>query len=261
MSEYAVLGIIGLIILTTHFQEAITGFGCTALALPFVLLLVDLDTAVKSLCIMAWLLAFWLVIIARKDIIWKEYWHIVIPMAIGLVIGILIKDRVSEYWLKWVLAVFMTIVGIRGVLMKPNEVSDKPGMSRTARLLYGGFVPAGGLMQGIFASGGPLLVIYATKALPRKGIFRVTLCMVWTTINAILITQWAVRGMLNDVHVWKIVAVGIPFSMLGMVLGNRAHHRVNEFNFRRIVYAVLVLSGIILAYPLVPKLSAVLPGH
>ncbi len=254
MSQFEVLGIIGLIILVTHFQEGITGFGCTALALPFVLLLVGLDTAVKSLCIMAWLLAVWIVIIARKDVVWKEYWHIVIPMAVGLVIGILLRDRVSDYWLKWVLALFMAFVGIRGVFLKPVEASTKTGMSRASRFLYGGFLPAGGIMQGMFASGGPLLVIYATKALPQKGVFRCTLCMVWATINAILISQWAVRGMLGNPQIWRIVAVGIPFSLIGMVAGNWAHHRVDEFNFRRIVYAVLIVSGLMLAYPLVKSL-------
>lgn len=259
MPDYVTFGLVGLIILITHFQEGITGFGCTALALPFVLMLVGLDTAVKSLCILAWFLALWIVIIARKDIVWHEYWHIVIPTGVGLVFGILMRDVLPDYWLKCILAVFMLGVGIRGVLLKPQAASAKTGMSKTNRILLGGFLPAGGIIQGAFASGGPLLVIYATKALPGKSVFRVTLCMVWVTINAILISQWAVRGMITP-HILKIAAIGVPFSLVGMVFGNWAHHRVNEFSFRRIVYAVLVISGLMLTYQIMPKLIDILRG-
>lgn len=88
-------------------------------------------------------------------------------------------------------------------------------------------------------------MIYATKALPEKSLFRVTLCLLWLTLNTILITQWTLGSRL-DAHILRISALCLPFTVAGMVAGNLAHHRMDELLFRRIVYAVLLATGLIM---------------
>jgi len=250
VSDVVRYGLVAVIVFLTHVQEGITGFGCTVLALPFVMLLLGLHVAVPVLVIQAWVLTVYIVFIARREIVWAEYGRIVALAGIGLPLGIWMSGAMPEAGLKWVLAAFMVGVGIHGLLKQAAVAGTESNVSSKARLLASSLLPLGGIIHGAFGSGGPLVVIYATKALPDKSLFRVTLCMLWLTLNTILITQWAIRSTLNG-HILRLTLLCLPFTVVGMVLGNVVHHRVNEILFRRIVYAVLAASGIALVLSIV----------
>lgn len=242
MPDYVRFGIIAVIIFLTHFQEGVTGFGCTVLALPFLALLIGLKISVPILVLQAWVLTAYIVLIARRDIVWKEYALVLGIAGIGFPVGIYMRQTVPEVGLKWVLGFFMILVGIHGLvkyLTRPK--ADLSG--GRSRWLTAPLLPIGGFIHGAFGSGGPLAVIYATKALPNKSNFRATLCMVWLTLNTILCTQFITSGELSP-RILRITAFCMPFNILGMVVGNWAHHRMDELLFRRIVYAVLTLAGI-----------------
>lgn len=272
MPDVVRYGLVGLIVCFTAFQEGVTGFGATALALPFVVLLLGLKTAVPALVLQAWILAILIIIECRKhnvwqesghsgcikvpglcltvdcNQVWREYAHIVVLVALGLPAGIWMRDAIPESILKWVLAGFMILVGIHGLIRqlsgkKPSEMTPRK------RLLMSIFLPLGGIIHGAFGSGGPLVVVYATRAIREKTIFRVTLCMMWFTINIAMITQWLLsKG--DHVHIFKLVAFLMPFTLVGLWIGNRAHYSLNENTFRKFVYGVLMASGAVLVWSL-----------
>ena len=245
MSDYTRYGLVALVVFLTHIQEGITGFGCTVLALPFIALLLGLKVAVPVLVIQAWVLTLYIVLVSRKQIVWREYAYILLIAGLGFPFGMYMSHRLPEDGLKWVLAIFMVAIGIHGFhkyMFRPNaKVNASQGSKRWAS----GLLPIGGLIHGAFGSGGPLVVIYATKALQDKSLFRVTLCMVWFTLNTILVSQWIIRSTLSA-HILRLTAFCLPFTVIGMLLGNVAHYRMNELLFRRLVYAVLIAAGITL---------------
>jgi uncharacterized protein len=103
------------------------------------------------------------------------------------------------------------------------------------------------VLHGAFGSGGPLVIIYATRAIADKTLFRVTLCLLWTALNAILIGQWVSRGTLTP-HIWKTAAFCAPFAFIGVILGNHAHYRTDVVLFRKIVFSVLIASALVLGW-------------
>ena len=252
MSDYARYLIIGLIVFLTHYQEGITGFGCAALALPFVAMLVGLQTAVPLLVILGWLIAIGIVLLDRRGVAWKEFAIILVLLGIGLPIGMRASSSLPEDTLKWILAGFMVAVGIHGIIRQGLRYAPPKEMTLARRLMLSAFVPMSGVIQGAFGTGGPLLVIYATRAIPDKSAFRGTLCVVWIVTNAALIGRFAVNGALTP-DVLRLVAICLPFVLAGMFLGNRSHYRVNEVMFRRVVYGVLTASGAFLAWSLMRR--------
>ena len=250
MSDYTRYGLVALIVFLTHFQDGITGFGSAALALPFLAILIGLQLAVPALIILGWLLSIFIILQSRQHIVWSEYARIMVLAAIGMPIGVWICGVLPEHSLKWVLGVFMVLIGTHGLIGQfAKGKSDGPISERKKRWLSG-FVPLGGIMQGAFGAGGPLIVIYATRAFRDKGVFRCTLCLLWATLNPILIaTRWAAGHKLN-MDVLRLVAICLPSMLLGLVLGSIAHHKADEMTFRRIVYAVLILSGFMLIWSL-----------
>lgn len=245
MPDYITFLLVGLVVFITHYQEGITGFGCTVLALPFVTMLVGIHMAVPMLVIIGTLTAIGIVLMDRRGIAWGEYGIIVVLMLIGVPIGLKASTLLPETNLRWVLAGFMVMVGIHGIIKQGIKYTAPQKMSLTKRVMLSIFVPVGGVMQGAFGSGGPLLVIYATRAMPNKSIFRGTLCIVWITLNSIIIGSWVKSGRITG-DILRLTAIALPFMLAGMFLGNRAHYRVDEVAFRRIVYGVLIASGIVL---------------
>ena len=231
-----------MVVLLSHFQSSITGFGATVLALPFLAMLLGLHVAVPVLVLLALPLSTLIVLEARRHIDWREYGKLVGLVVVGMPVGMWLSGNMPEAPLKGLLGAFTLIVGVRGVLRPVPVETDGPGPSwkvwfRTA------LAPLGGVMHGAFGAGGPLIVVYAARALPDKSEFRVTLCMLWITLNAILIGRWVATSALT-LHELKIAALCLPFTVLAMVLGTRVHYRVNETVFRRIVYAVLILAAV-----------------
>lgn len=239
MEMYAIL-LFGLVVLITHFLEGITGFGCTVLALPFCIMLVGIKTAVPTLIILAWILAGYIVIIAFKDILWKEFIRIISFVVLGLPIGIWLFSRMPEGILKKILATFMILVSIRGLYVSFKGSGFKLQMPK---LLLNAVLFLGGIIHGAFGTGGPFVVIYATKAIPNKNNFRATLCLLWFSLNTLIIVRNIMNGVITA-SVINLLLWTIPFLVAGMLLGNIAHNRVKDTMFVRTVYGVLLLSGI-----------------
>jgi len=238
-----------LVMFATHFQAGVTGFGGSVLALPFVVFLLgDLELSVKLLVIQSWIPTIFILVRSRQHIVWREYARMALFTLIGLPIGMVMLSYLPKSALKAVLGVFMIGVGGRGlrvVLQGLEEAAWSP--TAVHNWAMNSLLFLGGIIHGAFGSGGPLVVIYATRALTDKGLFRVTLCMLWMTLNTVLLTHWA-PGLLSDSLLWHYTAICTPFTAVSIVMGDFCHHRLNERLFRLLVFAVLLVAGVAFVY-------------
>jgi uncharacterized membrane protein YfcA len=230
----------GVVVLITHLLEGITGFGCTALALPFCTLLVGIKTAVPALVILAWILALYVIIIDHKHIVWRQFGKILLLVILGLPIGIILFSYMPETILKIVLGVFMILVATRGIYFNFKKI---PSSGQIPGFLLNILLFLGGIIHGAFGSGGPFVVIYATKNLPQKSNFRATLCTLWFTLNSIIIIKdWSAGALTSSVI--NLLFISLPFLIAGMILGNVVHGKLNEKIFTKMIYVVLLVSGL-----------------
>lgn len=252
MDEWLKISLVGVVVLITHCLEGITGFGCTVLALPFIVLLLGVKMAVPVLVVLAWVLAAYIIIRSRRHIRWKEFGYIVLFVGIGLPVGIVMFDYCPEKILLTILAIFMIGVGGHGFFKTIKHRAQEGGiMDVTAdpehNWLTRSILVLGGMIHGAFGTGGPFVVIYATKALPEKTLFRVTLCLLWFGLNTIMMLKWTIAGDVWNRDTIACTLTAMPFLISGMLLGDWLHHKVNEYHFRLLVYVVLGLSGIVMA--------------
>ena len=232
-----------LILFATHTIEGITGFGSSVLALPFLEPALGLALTVKLLCILSWSMALYITIRSWKDIKWKEFLFIVLWAAPGMPVGIWMFDRLPAGILCVILGVFMVSVGIRGVKSScKSAVMPQTPAKRT--ILMKTVLFAGGIIQGAFGTGGPFIVIYTARALPEKRVFRVTLSLLWLSINSCRLIFWFFNGKLSDPETGKALLWAFPVMLAGVILGDHLHSKVSERNFRIGAYTILVISGI-----------------
>lgn len=103
-----------------------------------------------------------------------------------------------------------------------------------------------GVVHGVFASGGPLLVYVLGRSTLDKGAFRSTLAAVWLILDLVLIATYASSGRLRAGTVLS-AAVLIPSLLVAAVAGEWAHARLDQRRFKLGVFAVLMAVGISIA--------------
>lgn len=241
--EFYEIILLGIVVFAAHFLEGITGFGCTVLALPFCIALVGITTAVPVLIVLGLLLCLYVVCVDFKNIVWREYFKIISFVALGLPIGIWSFSNLPEGILKKALGVFMIVVSVRGLYLAyfASHAEPKP-IAGAKKYLLNLLLFLGGIIHGAFSSGGPFVVIYASQALPNKSNFRATLCMMWVTLNSLMVINNFRRGIMTD-HVLQVLGYTLPFLFAGMILGNIAHKKIKGDMFLKLVYAILLVSG------------------
>ncbi len=241
------LGLSGLVVFVTHALEAVTGFGCTVLALPFVTALLGLKTGVMVLTILAWLLAAYIAITKRRDIDFKQYVIILGFVLCGLPVGMYLFRTIEVGSLKRVLAIFIVLASALQ-LAKPllaRRAALRRGADAKRRWPYYLLLVAGGVVHGMFSSGGPFVVLYAAKALPDKGRFRATLCLLWTTLNTVIIGSYLAGGSLGAPAL-KATALMLPFLGAGIVAGEKLHDKATPAVFSTLVFATLFATGLVM---------------
>ncbi len=232
------------IIFATNCLGAVIGAGSTVIAIPLCIMLLGIETAKPVLTMYGLLLNIYLCAVSWRDIDFPALRRILVIMGLGLPLGIAAYDFLPKTLLQQVLSVFILIVAVRGLILArwPDFNMGNPG-----ELLLNAILFSSGVIQGAFATGGPLLISYAAEKLKAKNPFRATQAIVWVFTNGIMTAQMGYAGHLAD-EVWKVAAYGMPVLIAGGILGNRLHYRMDQKVFTVLTYCLLCATGIIMAY-------------
>jgi uncharacterized membrane protein YfcA len=241
MSILSMLLLVGAVVLVTHALEAVTGFGCTVLAFPFVIAITgDIGFSKIILSLLAWLLAWYIAIAKFKAVNWRQFLIICSLAALGMPVGLYIFNSFNQALLTRLLGVFITVsASIQLYKMYGKKIEL---IARPLGLLY---LFAGGIVHGAFATGGPLIVLYSAKNITGKAEFRATMCLLWACLNTILIVQYFFGKQLTR-EIGVNLLILMPFLVAGIIIGEIIHQKVDEKLFKKIVFWMLAIIGIIM---------------
>ena len=234
-----------LVVFITHALEAITGFGCTVLAFPFMIAITgDIGYSKIVLSILAWALALYFVVTKFRHIHWRQFLIIFVMAAVGVPIGLWIFDQGEADILRKAFGLFIVLTA--GVqlyrLVKPKK---REGAGEKFNPVSYAYLFLGGIVHGAFATGGPLIVLYSAKKITDKGQFRTTMCLLWALLNTLLIVQYLRKGALTD-DIGVSLLWLLPALVVGIVAGEYIHNKVNELLFRKLVFAMLFAVGLVM---------------
>ena len=102
-----------------------------------------------------------------------------------------------------------------------------------------------GLIQGMFVSGGALLVIYAVQKLRDQQEFRITLSLIWTVLNFIYACIAFQQGHFTG-DVVQIIVMCIPLAVVATVLGSKLQKKISQEKFLKLTYVLLLFIGMVL---------------
>lgn len=233
--------ILNIILVFAHTAETILGFGATIIALALGIYIFPLQRLIPTLVILGLLQSAWLVTRWFRYIKWHILWRRILPISgAGMVIGILSREFASESQLRLILGSFIIVISVLELIYL---FSKTPARGELRWYYSFPLLLAGGIFHGLFATGGPLIVYYASRQLPRQENFRATLSILWLILNTALLIGFAVNTQI-DLETLKTTALVLPGLAIGITLGNFI--RVNEFIFKVMTYIVLFFSGLFL---------------
>ena len=219
------------------FVQALAGFGGTLLSMPLCIMLVGLPLSKPVLTIVAWITGMSSLVTQYKYIIWRELAKMVGVMLLGVLGGLWATGRIRLDFLLIIYAVIVIAIGVRKLFFPQKKEVSVP--VRNAALAVAG------IMQGLFVSGGSFLAVYAVAQIKEKREFRATVNAVWGILNLVMIITYITGGLMTR-EVLTMSGIAIIPTVIAIWLGNLLSKHIRQSTFLKIIYIVLIVSGIVL---------------
>lgn len=233
------------VVLLSMTVNGIVGFASNVIALPILSHFMDLTTAVTILAVIATVQGAVLAVQMRKHIIWKIALVMVAINIVGMPVGMYLVRALPEQQTKLILGLFVLFVAVRQIYYEyqtraTEEQYDGKVFNRN---LF--FVLLSGMVNGAFACGGPLTVIYLSKLRLPTEEYRATNFAFGVPAMAIpAIQKIAMHQYVGSL--WPFLLAGGAMVALSVVFSNILIQRINRKQFQFLVNGALVLSGLLM---------------
>lgn len=217
--------------------QAITGFAGNIFAMPVGTHLLGLGSSVAVLNAMGFFACGLLGIMNIKHVNWRELAKIVLTMLPFVLVGIWLDTLLPLHVLLKIYGLVILLVGAKNLLSKRQKFLPEWALWIVLALA--------GLIQGMFVSGGALLVIYTVQKIKDRQQFRSTLSMVWAILNFIYAAIAFQQGSFTG-DVVQVVLMCIPLAVLATFLGNRLQRHISQERFLKLTYGLLLCIGLVL---------------
>lgn len=236
--------ILAVIVLFAYTTQTISGFGSIIIALTLGANFYPIPKLLPILVLLTVIMNIYLLAKHRSYIDKTLLIKRILPfMLIGFAIGVFIFNYFHTGILRVLYGIFVVTFSLREMVILLWKRHEQ-GPLNTLQTI--GWMFSAGIIHGIYASGGPLIVYPVSRIIKNKSVFRSTLIAVWLFFNIILIASYAATGRFTlQSLTWT--AMLLPIIALSVLLGEWLHNYVNEYRFRIFVYAVLATAGLFIA--------------
>ncbi|MEM8606014.1 MAG: sulfite exporter TauE/SafE family protein [Myxococcota bacterium] len=232
-----------IIVLGAYLVQTAIGFGSMLICVTFGAQFLQLEEVIRWAIPLSFLQTGYIVVRHADGIRWPLLLRRVLPlMALGMAAAFAVLAYVRGPWLGLAFGVMVLVLSARDIrqLRHASEAESERPISLPASIAA---LFSAGLVHGIYASGGPMLVY----AIGREGLgkrdFRSTLSMIWIVLNVILVARFISLDVYQPSDLYRILFL-LPAVPLGIVLGEWIHHRVDERRFRMAVLVLLLAAAI-----------------
>ena len=243
MSLEPTLLLFALVVFASYAVQTVVGFGSMLICVTLGAQLLDIREVVTLAVPISILQTGYIVVRHHGGIDRGLLFKRILPlMSVGTLIGFLAFANAAVGWLRMGFGVMILVLAAREIWMMRNAAAaaERPPPHRAVSIAA---IFGAGLIHGVFATGGPLLVY----AIGREGLdkhrFRSTLSAVWLALSLVLIGSFAVEGRYDAATGMKLLVLA-PAIPLGIVVGEWLHHRVDERRFKGALWVLLIAAAV-----------------
>ena len=227
------------IIALACFVQTVAGFGLPMIAMPVLVSLFGIRTAVPLMAIIILGLQLLLVARYRMALNIRTVWRISAAAIVGIPIGVLFLSRIPEEITVTILGFVLIFYAIYASFKFPV-----PELKNTLWAYFFGFL--GGMGGGAYNMAAPPMIIYGDTQRWAPKLFKGNLQGYFLIISIVAILTHSLSGNVTTDILQKSL-IAIPFVLIGAVAGFYLDRFINPAVFRKIVLGLLLILGINLA--------------
>lgn len=173
---------------------------------------------------------------ARADISRNEFIRLAAGMLLGQLLGVALLARLPTDWMAILLGLFVSIQGCRGLLGKNRLL---PSLAFPA-IACGVF---GGILGGLFGSGGFVYATYLEGRLESRTAFRATQAALIALSTGWRILLCTSLGLI-DGKLLLTTLIFVPAMLVGIRIGHRIDLKMNREQLFKLINGLLIASGL-----------------
>lgn len=228
--------IFAVVVVFACFVQAVAGFGLPMIAMPVLVALLGIRTAVPLMAIIILELQLLMIVRYRMALNLRTVWRISGAAVLGIPIGVLFLGRIPE-------AIMVTLLGLLLVFYALYAFFKFPVPTLKSSLWAYFFGFLGGMGGGAYNMAAPPMIIYADTQRWEPQLFKGNLQGYFLIIGVVAILTHTLSGnVTGDVLQKSLIAV--PFVLLGAFGGFYLDQFINAAVFRKIVLGLLLVLGV-----------------
>lgn len=218
------------------FAQGLTGFGSSLVAMPLLLLLVEVKTAVPLSILNGVAITAILSCQLRQHLDWRKIGPLLVGSLPGIWLGVVLLRESNGRIMQAALGLFQILYALYALNYHP-----RPRRLAAAWSYLAGF--ATGAIGSAFSAGGPPTVIYTTLTGWSKEEIKATMSAFFL-LNGILIAGAHAASGLTSPQVLRYFAVSVAAVVAGVFAGGHCFQRLEKGNYLRILLLLLLAMGV-----------------
>lgn len=233
------VAIAAVIVLGAFVVRGMSGFGAGMVAMPLLVFVIPIHTAVPMMGLLAFILFIFLTIRDRRDVVWDELKLLVPATILGVGAGALLFKNLDSAVLLRLLGAFIMCFAVYVLAVHHFGLPQVRCSRRWAPPV--GFV--GAAVDTMFGGGGGTLVVVYMHL---RGIgtiqFRATVAVLWFFEMIARLAGYALSGYYT-LSTLLFALLMLPLVWAGTHIGERIGNRISQETFSKLLAVMLLLSG------------------
>lgn len=229
------------IIFFAGFTQGLSGFGSILLAIPLLAMFLDIKTVIPLTAVMGLTMTTVLLIQLWKHLAWRKILPFLIGTVPGIPLGVLFLKKMDKGMVQLILGTLLIAYSIYSLL---SRRLPKGGSRKGWGYLFG-FL--GGCLGGAFSASGPAVIVYASLQDWPKDRIKASLQGMFFVSGTMVILFYTFNGLITPV-VLKYFGVSFPALLLGTYVGALCYGKINDVQYKKVMFILLGLLGAFLIY-------------
>jgi len=224
------------------FVQRVSGFGLGIFVMIFLPHFIPTHTAAAAISsLFACMTATYNAIRYRKNANYKTALPMICAALISIPIAVHFSSVVSGNLFKILLGLVLIVLSLYFIFFN-KRINIKPTFFNG--ILAGGL---GGILGGLFSTGGPPAVLYLSSATTDNITYFATIQFYFCFTNLYATSMRIANGIIN-LEILIYAAIGMVGCMIGDFIGKKIFDKLNSDRLKQIIYIGMIISGVMMFF-------------
>ena len=221
------------------FIQRVSGFGLGIFSMIFFPHFLPAQAGSAISCIHSSITSSYNAIRYRKHVRYQTVLPILAAAFLTIPIAVRLAKRVSADSFRMLLGIVLIAFSLYFLIFQ-KKIRLKPNLRNG---IFAGTL--GGVLNGLFATGGPPVVLYLSSAMADKTVYFATIQFYFAFTNLYATLMRIINGMITP-QILLYAGIGAVSCLLGDRIGRFVFDKLDVEKLRRIIYIGMIISGIVM---------------